>query len=138
MVRSSIISILSMLATLTIAYGIDRWVFLQFNLGRPADERFVTSSYGAIMGGLMTCLLWILFFWVNLFKNHRTLAASIIFIIVGLLAFIWFPLEALSPFWARYLFLFSTIPTNFQATGLLIAALGFLTILVPRRKPAPA
>jgi len=135
MARPFIISILSMLATLAITYGIDKWIFLQFNLGRPADERAITASYGAIIGGLITCLLWILLYWIILSKNHRTLAASIIFIIAGLLAFIWFPLEFLSPFWSRYLFLFPTIPTNFQATGLLIAALGFLNLLFPKHTP---
>jgi len=136
MVRSFITSTLSMLATLALAFGIDRWFFLQFNLGKPAYERVVTAAYGAIIGGLMTCLLWMVFCWIILYKNHRTPAASIIFIIAGLLAFIWSPLEALSPFWARYLFLFPTVPTNFQYSGLLITALGFLTILSPKRMPA--
>lgn len=135
MTRSFITSTLSMLAALMIAFGIDRWVFLQYNLGKPADERAVTSQIGVIIGGLMACLLWIVFCWIILFKNHRTVTASIIFIIAGLLAFAWFPLEALSPFWLRYLYLFSTAPTNFQYTGVLIAALGILTILSPQRKP---
>jgi len=138
MFRPFFTSILSMLATLAIEFGIDRWVFLQFNLGRPADERAITSSTGAILGGIITCLVWILLIWVNLFKNQSTLAASIVFILAGFLAFAWFPLELLSSFWIRYLFIFPTVPANFQFTGLLITAMGFLTILAPRRKPAPA
>ncbi len=85
-----------MLATLAIAYGIDRWVFVQFNLGKPADERATTASTGAILGGLTTCLLWILLAWIILVKKYHTPAASVLFIIAGLLAFLWFPLEVLS------------------------------------------
>ncbi len=135
MARSFITSTLSMLTTLAIAYGIDRWVFVQFNLGKPAVERVFTASYGAILGGFITCLLWILFCWIILIKNQPTPAASIFFIIIGLLAFLWFQLEVLSPFWARYLYLFPVNPTNFQYTGVLITALGILTLMFPRRNP---
>jgi hypothetical protein len=122
----------TMLATLAITYGIDRWVFLQFNLGKPNDVRAISASIGTILGGLLTCLLWVLFCWIILVKNRRSLAASIIFILIGLLAFIWFPLETLSPFWLRYLFIFPTAPINLQSTGLLITALGILTLLLPK------
>ncbi len=123
-----------MLATLAIAYGIDRWVFVQFNLGKPADERATTASTGAILGGLTTCLLWILLAWIILVKKYHTPAASVLFIIAGLLAFLWFPLEVLSPFWLRYLYVFSTMPANFQFTGILITALGILTLISPKQR----
>ncbi len=136
MARSFITSTTSMLATLAIAYGIDRWIYFQFNLGRSADVRTVTSSIGSIIGGLITGLIWVALIWMNIYKTQSTKTTSIIFILAGILAFIWFPLELISPFWLRYLFLFPTHPANFQFTGLLISALGLLTILVPRRKPS--
>jgi hypothetical protein len=124
--------ILSMLATLAIAYGVDLWIFLQFNLGKPLYLRVTTAAVGAVLGGLITCLLWVLFCWLVLVKNRPAKAASILFILAGLLAFIWFPLEVLSPFWARYLYFFPVAPTNFQYTGLLAVALGIMTLIVQK------
>ena len=87
MVKFFLTSTLSMLAILAIEFGIDRWIYLQFNLGRPADERAVSASIGSIIGGLFTCLLWILLIWINVYKNQSTWAASIIFILAGFFSF---------------------------------------------------
>jgi hypothetical protein len=133
MINPFITSILSMVITLALAYGIDQWIFFQFRYGKPLSD--LGHAYiGNILGGLVLCAVWLALIWIILVKCRRNVAVSIIFIAVGLLAFVWFPLELVSPFWSVHLYLFNTIPANLQYSGLFIAALGFLMLLLPKHK----
>jgi len=135
MARSFITSTLSMLSTLAIAYGIDQWIYYQFRHGKPIGNP-VPQYIGEILGGLVLCVFWLTLSWIILVKIRRNSTAAIIFIVIGLLAFVWFPLEVISPFWAIHLYLFTTIPSNLQYSGLFVAALGGLTLLLPRHNPS--
>ena len=134
MTRSFIASTLSMLATLAIAYGIDEWIYYQQRIARQ-NATFFRAYTWVIIGGLILLIIWLVLGWFVLFKSRRILAISIIYIIVGLLAFLWLPLELVSQFWAIHLYLFSFEVYNFQYTGLFLAALGVLMLLPPKTNP---
>ncbi len=137
MAGSFITSILSMLATLAIAYGIDRWINVQQRAARQ-NFTFPQAYTWVIVGGLVMLLLWLVLSWLVLVKNRRTPAVAIIYIVAGLLAFAWYPLEFVSRFWAEHLWLFTFQVNNFQYSGLFIAVLGVLgvlTLLMPDYTP---
>ncbi len=134
MIRSLITSTLSMLATLAIAYGIDRWLSYQQRIARR-DATFAQAEIWVMIGGLVVLLVWLALGWFILVKNRRILAVSIIYIIVGVLAFLWLPLQFVSEFWIIHFYLFYTFVYNLQYSGLFIAALGVLTILIPKTNP---
>jgi hypothetical protein len=135
MVRPLITSTLSMLASMAIAYGIDRWLVYQQRVARR--EMTYPSAYTwVIIGGLVLLLVWLVESWFILVKSQRTLAVSIIFIILGLLAFVWYPLELASPFWLMHFYLFPYPVDNLQYSGLFIAILGILTLIIPNPKSA--
>ena len=131
MVLSTITSTLSMLATLAIAYGIDRWIYGQLRLARQTGNNVRYETW-IIVGGLVLLLVWLLFSWLILTKARRIPVVSIIYIVVGLLAFLWFPLQLVSVFWIVHLFLFPFQVYNLQYTGLFITALGVVTLLFPK------
>jgi len=134
MVRSFITSTLSMLATLAIAYGIDQWIYYQQRIARQRSN-FQQPYIWIIIGGLILLVAWMALGWFVLVKSRRIFAVSVIYVLVGLLAFIWFPLELGSVFWITHLYLFSNFVYNLQYSGLFIAALGVLTILIPKTNP---
>ena len=135
MIRSFVASALSMLATLAIAYGFDRWIAYQQRIARR-DFTMVTAYTWVIIAGLVTFLVWLALGWFSLVKSRRILAISIIYVAVGLLAFLWYPLALVFPFfWAVHLFHLWTIPSNLQYSGLFVAVLGVLTLLSPKQKP---
>ena len=123
-----------MLATLAISYGIDRWLSYQQRIARQYST-FSQAYAWEIVGGLVLLLVWLAIGWFVLVKSRRILAISIIYIVVGVLAFLWFPLQLVSVFWITHLYLFSTFVYNLQYSGLFIAALGVLTILTPKTNP---
>ena len=136
MIRSFIASTLSMLATLAIAYGFDRWIAYQQRIARR-DFTMATAYTWVIIDGLVILLVWLALGWFSLVKSRRIPAISIIYLAVGLLAFLWFPLALVLPFFgALHLFHFSTIPSNLQYSGLFVATLGVLTLLSPKQKLA--
>jgi hypothetical protein len=130
-------SILSMLIAMMIAYGLDYWLYLQLRYSRQTGNGGIILVW-EILGGLILCAVWLALGLIVKVKGHRNLAVSIIYILIGLLSFVWFPLKFIGPVlladMAKYIFLFPTQPINFQYTGLFITALGFLTLLHPKRK----
>ena len=134
MIRSFITSTLSMLSTLAIAYGIDQWIYYQQRIGRQSSN-FQLPYKWIIIGGLILLVAWMTLGWFVLVKSRRIFAVSVIFVFVGLLAFLWFPLQLASVFWMTHLYLFSNFVYNLQYSGLFIAALGALTILIPKTNP---
>jgi hypothetical protein len=137
MVLLFITSTLSMLATLAIAYGIDQWIYYQQRIARR-DMSFPQAYLWAIIGGVVLLVVWIALGWFVLAKSRRIRSVSIIFIVTGILAFLWFPLEEVSVFWITHLFLFPNFVYNLQFSGLFIAVLGCLTLFIPKGNPARA
>ncbi len=131
MVRSFITTILGMLGTLAISYGIDQWLTYQQRITRQ-DMNFHLAYTWVILGGLLLMIVWSALGWLALVKSQRILAVSIIYIVIGILAFIWFPLELVSVFWITHLYLFPNLVYNLQYSGLFIAALGILTLFIPK------
>jgi hypothetical protein len=124
-----------MLITLTIAYGIDYWLFLQKRVSLQ-NGNIAQAFIWEILGGLALSAIWLALSWVIIVKNRRNVAISVIFIIVGLLSFIWYPLEIISPYIANHLFIFRISVINLQYSGLFIAVLGFLALLIPKHTAA--
>ena len=135
MTLSSITPTLSMLITLGIAYGIDQWLHLQERYARQ-NSNFAQWFKWVILGGLVMCAVWLALSWIVLVKNRRSPAVSILFIVIGFLSFIWLPLQIISPYVAIHLYLFRFPVNNFQYSGLFIALLGFLALLLPKQDPA--
>jgi len=133
MIPSFITSALSMLITLAIAYGIDQWLNIQQSYPRM-NINFQQAFLWEFFSGLLLCVVWIALSWMVLVKNRRSVAISILYIVIGLLSFVWIPLEMASPFVMKHLFLFRNSVPNLQYSGLFIAALGFLTLLFPKHK----
>lgn len=78
--------------TLVLAYGIDQWMYLQLRSSRQTGS--MPQYYLLVIaGGLLLGAIWLGLSWISLKKAPQTIAVSMIFIIVGLLAFIWYPLE---------------------------------------------
>ncbi len=137
MVRSFITSTLSMLATLAIAYGIDRWIYYQQRIARQNGTMAQAYAW-VIIGGLILLIIWLVLGWFTLLRSDRIPAISILYIVVGLLAFLWFPLQLVSVFWITHLYLFPNFVYNLQFSGLFIAVLGCLTLFISKGNPARA
>ncbi len=136
MVRSMITSTLSMLATLAIAYGIDWWTAYLLRITRRDFTMMQAYTWGVLLGGVVLLLVWLASGWYFLVKSHRNRAVSVLYIVAGLLAFLWLPLELVSRFWALHLYFFSFQVNNLQYTGLFLAALGVLALFTPKTNPA--
>ncbi len=135
MIGSIISSILCMLATLAISYGIDQWIYNQQRMARQTAS-FTGAEIWLIVGGLVLVFFWLALAWLILYKSRRHTAVSVIYIVVGLLAFLWLPLELVSVFWITHFYLFPNYVYNLQYTGLFVAVLGILTLLIPKTNPA--
>ncbi len=131
-----IISLVSMIITLVFAYVLDYWHFL---LVKDLSQTGITGRFmpGEILAGILLCAVWLALGWLILIRSYRSTATSIIYILIGLLAFAWSPLQVAGPVvysnLSPYIFLFPAQPINFQYSGLFIAILGGLGLFLPNK-----
>jgi hypothetical protein len=131
MLLSFITSILSLLVTLGIAYGIDYGYFLvrRYAIQMGKGELIFIFEF---FGGLLLGVVWLILGWWVKTKSRQNLVTAMIHLVIGLIAFAWFPLSFLGP---RFLaivyeavFIFPNQPVSFQFSGIFIIVLGFLTM----------
>ena len=130
MFASFLTSLLSVVITLALAFGVDKWLFIQERVARQ-NANMTPVLIWTIFGGLVLSVIWVAFSWIILVKSRRNRPVSVILIVIGLVTFIWYQLQYLFPGWPEQLFLLQPRPINLQYTGIFITALGFLNILLP-------
>ena len=136
MLSSTIPSLLGMAGTLALAFGFDRWLVLQQRYARQYSD-FSSYMIWMIVEGFALCFVWIAFSWIVLSRKPQSRLAPITFIVIGILIFIWFPIEFLPLHLIPPFLFFSTRYVNLQYTGLFLVFLGFLVLFLPTRyRPA--
>jgi hypothetical protein len=133
MANSVIPSILSVVISLALAFGIDKWL-LRIERYARKESRFNILTLWWIITGIILILIWGVLTWVVLEESHRNKLVSFVFIVLGIIAIVWYPLPRLIPNRLLLLLLIQFRPINFEYTGLLIAALRILTLLPNHQK----
>lgn len=127
---SLLASILSVVITLALAFGVDKWLFIQERVARQ-NANMTPVLIWTIFGGLVLIVIWMALSWIILVKSRRNRPVSVILISIGLVTFILYQLQYLFPGWPEQLFLSQPRPINLQYTGIFVTALGILNILLP-------
>ncbi len=134
-ILSRIIFPISVLLTLVIAYLLDMWLFTQTRLSRQLgllglqDPVFLWT----VVSGVVLFAVWLALSWVALARSRPSLPVSIIVLVIGLVFYV-YPYLQMSFAWVPYLFLMVRTPLNY--TGLFVAVLSILQLLV--RTPSQA
>ena len=125
-----LIPLLGLLASLALAYGLDQWLYIQSRNARVTSN-FAQLYIWDIVCGLLLIAIWSALAWVTLILSRRSVVVSLIFVALGISVYCypyfymanWLPGIPFLP----YLPLQSTL----SFTGLFIAVLGILHLLLP-------
>jgi hypothetical protein len=133
MLRSKYAALIGMFIALILFFGLDRWLDQQAQLARRTSD-FRTYMIWIIVVGLVLGILLYTLSWLTLLKSQRSTAISIIFMLIGLLVYLYPVLYLWAPSWISwphlsYLYTYST-PVAY--TGIFIAVLGFLHLSLPQ------
>jgi uncharacterized membrane protein len=132
MIRSKYSSLAGMLISLFLFFGLDRWLADQAKIARDNTDFRSYVLWITLIGFAIAALLYVLS-WLTLFRSQRSTPISIIFIVVGLVVYLYPVLYLWSPVWAPWLplpYLFS-YDTPVAYTGVFITVLGFLHLSQP-------
>jgi hypothetical protein len=130
MAFSIMTSLLGMVITLALAFGFDKWLFIQERYARQ-NGNLASVLIWTIFEGLLLGVVWVAFSWVILVKSRRNRPVSTVLVVIGLMTFSWYQLQYLFPDWPKQLFLLQPRPINLQYTGIFMTTLGLLNILLP-------
>jgi predicted membrane protein len=133
MMRSKYSSLIGMVVALILFLGLDRWQDRQGRLAQQNSE-FQTYMIWIIVIGLVIGVLLYGLSWLTLFQSQRSSPISIIFIIVGVIVYIYPVLYLWAPAWISWLplpYIYS-YSTPFAYTGIFLAVLGFLHFSLPK------
>jgi len=117
------------LITLVLAYLLDSWLFTQTRLAKSnhlvgiQDPLFLWT----VISGLVLFAAWLALSWIALTRSRRSTLVSIVILIIGLLLYLYPYLELLFT-WLPMLFF--TVRTPLTYTGLFIAVLSILQLLL--------
>lgn len=129
MVRSGIFQLLAGIIALALANGMDRWLQFQYRIARNNAD-FTTSLSWQLASGLFLLVLWFALAWIMLSRAWRSMLVSIILLILGLAAFVVPFAYLLIPIPPPPSFLVDLPPSAFAYTGIFVAVLGLLHLLV--------
>ncbi len=118
------------LIVLVIAFLLDKWLFSQTRLAHsnPASTWYQDPIFvWTFVSGIILFALWIGLGWIVLARSQRSLPVSIIFLIVGLIIYL-FPFLQMIFIWLPYLF--TNVRTPLSYSGLYIAILSILQLLI--------
>ncbi len=118
------------LVTLVLAYLLDKWLFIQMRSQRsnPSSTWIQDPLFlWTVVSGLVLFAAWLGLSWIALTRSQRSLPISIIILIVGLLIYI-YPFLQMIFTWLPMLFF--TVRTPLSYSGLYIAILSILQLLI--------
>jgi uncharacterized membrane protein len=84
---SLLTSILSVVITLALAFGIDKWLFIQERAARQ-NANMTQVLIWTIFGDLVLGAIWVAISWIILVKSRRNRPVSVILIVIGIVTFI--------------------------------------------------
>lgn len=114
------------LITLVLAYLLDRWLFSQTRLAQSTGNQYPLILWTAVSGFVLFAT-WLALSWIALTRSRRSTPVSIIILIIGLLLYL-YPYLQLLVTWLPMLFF--TVRTPLTYTGLFIAVLSILQLIV--------
>jgi uncharacterized membrane protein len=129
MIRSKYLSLVGMVISFLLFFGLDRWLANQAQLAQDNAD-FQPYMLWTILIGLAICAVLYILSWLTLYRSQRSSLISIIFIVVGLLVYAypvlyqwitWLPIP--------YLYFYDT---PFAYTGIFIVLLGILHLSLPK------
>lgn len=112
---------------LLLAYFLDRWLFTQTQVAQAEGIQTPLHKW-TIVSGLVLFFFWLGLSWVTLTTSQKSRLVSVIVLIVGLVLYIYPTLQMLAT-WTPMLFF--TVRTPLSYTGLFVAVLSVLHLLVP-------
>jgi len=118
---------------LAISYLLDKWLFSQTRLARsnPATNWYTDPIFvWTLVSGLILFAIWLGLSWIVLTRSQRSLPISIIILIVGLVIYL-YPFLQMILIWLPYLF--TNVRTPLSYSGLYIAVLSILQLLINNR-----
>ena len=121
---------IGVLVVLVIAYLLDKWLFTQTRLARsnPAQTWYQDPIFvWTLVSGLILFIVWLGLGWIVLARSHRSLPISIIILIVGLIIYL-YPFLQMIFIWLPYIF--TNVRTPLSYSGLYIAILSILQLLI--------
>jgi hypothetical protein len=113
-------------ATLFVAYFLDRWLLTHTRLARAEGNSFPLFLWTIVSGGVLYAS-WLALSWITLTRSRRSTPVSAVVLIVGFLLFI-YPYLYLTWTWLPTLFVMERTPLAY--TGLFVAVLSILHLLV--------
>ena len=93
---SKMIALLSMIATLAIAYGLDRWTWL-LQKRASADFNYVCYFWISAAANLLIAGLWLFLAWWMFSHISRGWWVGVIFLVLGLLLIFFLPIQFSAP-----------------------------------------
>jgi len=133
MIRSKYSSLIGMVIAIILVFGLDLWLNKQERLARQNGE-FQTYMIWIIVVGFVLGVILYALSWLALLRSQRSTPISIVFIIIGLVVYIYPVLYLWAPAWLSWLtlpYLYS-YDTPFAYDGIYIAVLGFLHLSLPK------
>lgn len=124
--------LLAMGIAIIATFGLDYWLFLQ---RQNAHNTFDPNPLLAwiIVNYLIHFVIWLALSIITLIWSKRSVIVAIIFVISGFVLAIYPSLSILIPWMPIPPLIRSTFGTGYSYTGLLIAILGSLNLLLPSR-----
>ncbi len=133
MIRSKYSSLIGMVITLILIFGLDQWQAKQVRLARQSSDFQTYYIWIIIIGFAAGAILYALS-WLTLLRSQKSAPISTIFIIIGLVVYS-YPILYV---WAPVLFPGMPLPyiysysTPLAHTGIFIAVLGVLHLSLPK------
>jgi hypothetical protein len=121
---------LGVLVVLALSYLLDKWLFTQTRLAHsnPASTWYQDPIFvWTFVSGIILFAAWLGLGWIVLARSQRSLPISIIILIVGLIIYL-YPFLQMIFTWLPYIF--TNVRTPLSYSGLYIAILSILQLLI--------
>jgi hypothetical protein len=118
------------LVILVIGYLLDKWLFIQmrFQRSNPSSTWIQDPIFlWTVVNGLVLFAAWLVLSWITLTRSHRSLIISIIILIVGVIIYL-YPFLQMIFTWLPMIFF--TVRSTLSYSGLYIAILSILQLLI--------
>lgn len=142
---SRLIAILGMIATLSLAWGLDRWLVTVRRLAQT-DLNMSTFIWSLVAANILIAAAWVLLAWWALSRTPQDRIVGATYLLVGLILTVLVPIQMTAPESLQVFTLFDAtryfrlayldlgITTRFALSAAFGACLGALTLLLSKPK----
>lgn len=120
---------IGVLITLLLSYLMDSWLFIQTRLARSSGQIGIQNPLfiWTVVSGLILFAAWLALCWITLTRSRRSTLVSVFVLILGLLLYVYPYLQLLFT-WVPMIFFTVRTPLNY--TGLFVAVLSIVQLLI--------